>query len=136
MSAPKAIDNNRGKFVLPGGHLDEPSTVLEVADNEFRAEIGVGIELFGMEQITWNALDHTDLDDINTKYYAVYVKAKSINPYFTQNTVDIINDNFKKNDGIRWAVLLGDTYKENEHLTDEYYDESIFFFDGTCVPKR
>jgi 8-oxo-dGTP pyrophosphatase MutT (NUDIX family) len=112
----KKIDNNPGQLVFPGGHLEYDSTVLDVAENEFKAEIGMTLGYFGNPEF---AIGYTDQQS-GCIYYAVYVNA-GFN--LTQSLLNNINKNFRKNDRIRRFVASGN---EDECL-EEYGDESFVY---------
>ena len=116
LKKPKKIDNNPGQLVFPGGHLEYDSTVLDVAENEFKAEIGTVLGYFGKPEF---AIGYRDKNS-GCVYYAVYVNAKF---NLTQSLLNNINKNFRKNDGIRRFVASGN---EDECL-EEYGDESFAY---------
>jgi 8-oxo-dGTP pyrophosphatase MutT (NUDIX family) len=113
---PKKIDNNPGQLVFPGGHMECDSTVLDVAENEFKAEIGVPLRYFGKPGCAARYKDKNS----GRLYYAVYVNAKF---NLTQFQVGTINENLNKNNKIRRFVASGN---EDECL-DEYGDESFVY---------
>jgi hypothetical protein len=116
LKKPKKIDNNPGQLVFPGGHLECASTVLDVAENEFKAEIGMVLGYFGKPEF---AVEYRDQMS-GRIYYAVYVNAKF---NLTQSLLNNINKNFRENDGIRRSVANGN---QEERLV-EYCDESFVY---------
>ena len=103
----KRIDNNPGQLVFPGGHLGSRSTVLGVAENEFKAEIGMSLGYFGKPESAVKYTDKTGKD-----YYAIYVKSLIL----TQRVVSTITENLRKNDSIRRRLKTGNEDAEMKLL--------------------